>query len=49
VLTQSIRPPKHYRVVDKSLPSIPLIEYLFEHTHTDRVMSFNQPFLNVVA
>jgi len=49
VLRQSIRPPKHYRVVDKSLPSIPLIEYLFEHTHTDRIMSFNQPFLNLVA
>jgi D-serine deaminase-like pyridoxal phosphate-dependent protein len=49
VLTRSIRPPKHYRVVDKSLPSIPLIQYLFEHTHTDRIMSFNQPFLNEVA
>ena len=49
VVTQSIRPPKHYRVVDKSLPSIPLIEYLFAHAHTDRIMSFNQPFLNVVA
>ncbi len=49
VLTRSIRPPKHYRVVDKSLPSIPLIEYLFAHAHTDRVMSFNQPFLNIVA
>ncbi len=49
VLTRSIRPPKHYRVVDKSLPSIPLIEYLFAHAHTDRVMSFSQPFLNLVA
>ncbi len=49
VLRESIRPPKHFRVVDKSLPSIPLLRYIFEHAGTNRVMSFHQPFLNQVA
>ncbi len=30
VLMRSIRPPKHFRVVAKSLPSIPLIQYISE-------------------
>src|SRR6185436_13463310 len=49
VLRQSIRPPKHFRVVDKSLPSIQLLRYIFEHAGTNRVMSFHQPFLSQVA
>jgi len=49
VLRESIRDPKHFRVVDKSLPSIPLLRYVFEHAHTNRVMSFHQPFLSQVA
>ena len=49
VLRRSIRPPKHFRVVDKSLPSLPLLRYVFEHAGTDRVMSFHQPFLSLVA
>ena len=49
VLTESIRPPKHFRVVDKSLPSIALLRYIFEHAGTNRVMSFHQPFLSQVA
>jgi D-serine deaminase-like pyridoxal phosphate-dependent protein len=49
VLRQSIREPKHFRVVDKSLPSLPLLRYIFEHGHTNRVMSFHEPFLAQVA
>jgi D-serine deaminase-like pyridoxal phosphate-dependent protein len=49
VLRGSIREPKHFRVVDKSLPSIQLLRYLFERAGTNRVMSFHQPFLNQVA
>lgn len=49
VLRESIRAPKHFRVVDKSLPSIPLLRYIFERAGTNRVMSFHQPFLSQVA
>jgi D-serine deaminase-like pyridoxal phosphate-dependent protein len=49
VLKDAIRAPKHFRVVDKSLPSIPLLRYVFEHAGTNRVMSFHQPFLSQVA
>lgn len=49
VLRESIRPPKQFRVVDKSLPSIPLVRYIFEKAGTNRVMSFHQPFLSQVA
>ncbi len=48
-LRQSIRPPKHFRVVDKSLPSIELVRYIFEKAGTNRVMSFHEPFLRQVA
>jgi D-serine deaminase-like pyridoxal phosphate-dependent protein len=34
VLKESIRPPA-FRVVDKSLPSIPLLRYIFEHAGTE--------------
>jgi D-serine deaminase-like pyridoxal phosphate-dependent protein len=49
VLRQSIRAPKHYRVVAKSLPSEKLIGYLFDKAQTDRLMAFHQPFLNQEA
>ncbi len=49
VLRASIRAPKSFRVVDKSLPSIPLVRYVFERAGTNRVMSFHQPFLSQVA
>lgn len=49
VLRESIREPKHFRVVDKSLPSIKLLRYIFERAGTNRVMSFHQPFLSQVA
>jgi len=49
VQRESIRAPKHFRVVDKSLPSLPLLQYIFERARTNRVMSFHQPFMNQVA
>lgn len=45
-LKRHIRPPKSYRVVDKSLPSFPLINYIMAKTGTNKVMCFHQPFLN---
>jgi D-serine deaminase-like pyridoxal phosphate-dependent protein len=45
VLRGSIRAPKHYRVVAKSLPSVPLIDYVFKKAETDRLMAFHAPFL----
>ncbi len=49
VLRQSIRAPKHYRVVAKSLPSPKLIGYIFDKAQTNRLMAFHQPFLNEEA
>lgn len=38
-----------YRIVGKSLPSLPLINSVRKQTRTDRVMVFHQPFLNHLA
>jgi D-serine deaminase-like pyridoxal phosphate-dependent protein len=40
---------KHYRIVEKSLPSHSLIRYVAERSGTKRLMSFHQPFLNIDA
>jgi len=48
-LKHFIQAPKTYRVVDKSLPSLGLIEYIFQKTGTKKVMCFHQPFLNLWA
>jgi D-serine deaminase-like pyridoxal phosphate-dependent protein len=48
-LRRSIRAPKRYRVVAKSLPSPKLIGYVSAKAATDRIMSFHQPFLNRVT
>jgi D-serine deaminase-like pyridoxal phosphate-dependent protein len=37
---------KHYRIVEKSLPSKGLIEYIAKRASTRRLMSFHQPFIN---
>lgn len=49
VLMASIRAPKHFRVVAKSLPSIPLLDYLLKKSGSNRLMAFHQPFLNLEA
>ncbi|MBD2858021.1 DSD1 family PLP-dependent enzyme [Spongiibacter sp. KMU-158] len=38
-----------YRIVGKSLPSLPLIERVRAATASNRVMVFHQPFLNLLA
>lgn len=38
-----------YRIVGKSLPSLPLIQHVRAQTGTNRVMVFHQPFLNFIA
>ena len=40
---------KHYRIVEKSLPSMPLIQYIAQRAKTQRLMSFHQPFTNLDA
>jgi len=37
---------KHYRIVEKSLPSPKLLEYVAGRAGTTRLMSFHQPFLS---
>lgn len=38
-----------YRIVVKSLPSVPLVETVMQATGSHRLMLFHQPFLNAVA
>ncbi|WP_419810349.1 alanine racemase [Bacterioplanoides sp.] len=44
-LLQIINQGYHYRIVAKSLPSIPLIRYIMRRTGSNRLMSFHLPFL----
>ncbi|MFP6834830.1 MAG: DSD1 family PLP-dependent enzyme [Pseudomonadales bacterium] len=45
----SVGPDKIYRVVVKSLPSVPLLESVMQRAKTNALMVFHQPFLNAVA
>lgn len=49
VLKNHIGSKYHYRVVAKSLPSIPLLETVMAGADTKRLMLFHQPFINQVA
>lgn len=49
VLSRHLAGKHDYRVVAKSLPSLPLIDTIAKRTGTDRLMVFHQPFLNLVA
>jgi len=47
VVVQSVnRAGKHLRLVEKSLPSPGLLNYIAQRAGTQRLMSFHQPFLN---
>ena len=48
-LVQSVGKQKTYRVVVKSLPSIPLLQHVMQRASTRALMVFHQPFLNEVA
>ena len=45
----SIQPPKTYRIVVKSLPSVPMLQYIMKRADTRALMVFHQPFLTAVA
>ncbi len=49
VLKNNIAGKYDYRVVAKSLPSIPLLETVMAGANTNRLMLFHQPFINQVA
>lgn len=48
-LKSHLGPTMGYRIVAKSLPSIPLLAHVMREAQTDRLMIFHQPFLNLVA
>ncbi len=48
-IVRSVGPDKTYRVVVKSLPSVPLLKAVMQRAKTDALMVFHQPFLNEVA
>ncbi len=48
-LKSHLKPDMGYRIVAKSLPSIPLLAHVMREAKTDRLMIFHQPFLNLVA
>jgi D-serine deaminase-like pyridoxal phosphate-dependent protein len=48
-IVQSVGDAKRYRVVVKSLPSIPLLQQVMKRANTQALMVFHQPFLNAVA
>lgn len=37
---------RHYRIVSKSLPSVKLIQQVMAYTGSNRIMTFQQPFMN---
>ncbi|MEQ9450769.1 MAG: alanine racemase [Pseudomonadales bacterium] len=48
-IKKSVGNKKRYRVVVKSLPSVPLLEHVMQRADTNALMVFHQPFLNEVA
>ncbi len=48
-ILERIRPRYAFRVVAKSLPSLPLLEWVMTEADTNRLMLFNEPFLRQVA
>jgi len=49
LLQKSIVNKMDYRIVVKSLPSLPLIDYIIKKTGTHKLMVFHQPFLSAIA
>ncbi len=49
VLTGHLAGNYDYRVVAKSLPSLPLLKHVMTRAQTRRLMVFHQPFLNLIA
>lgn len=49
VIAGSVGPDRTYRVVVKSLPSVPLLGAVMARARTRALMVFHQPFLNAIA
>jgi len=49
LITESVGADKTYRVVVKSLPSVPLLRHVMNRAKTNSLMVFHQPFLNEIA
>jgi hypothetical protein len=49
LLKASVKPPLSYRLVVKSLPSIPMVKYIMQKTGTKKLMVFHQPDLSLLA
>ncbi len=49
LIVNSVGPEKTYRVVVKSLPSVPLLAHVMQRAKTNSLMVFHQPILNAVA
>jgi D-serine deaminase-like pyridoxal phosphate-dependent protein len=49
LIVNSVGRDKTYRVVVKSLPSVPLLKEVMGRAKTDSLMVFHQPFLNAIA
>jgi len=48
-IVAAVGPNKTYRIVVKSLPSIPLLRHVMARAKTQALMVFHQPFLNAIA
>ena len=48
-LTTSVGSEKTYRIVVKSLPSVPLLDHVAQRAKTQSLMVFHQPFINAIA
>ena len=48
-ISNSVGRGKNYRVVVKSLPSVPLLKRVMQRAGTSSLMVFHQPFLNAIA
>jgi D-serine deaminase-like pyridoxal phosphate-dependent protein len=48
-IANSVGSEKTYRVVVKSLPSVPLLQHVMQRAKTNSLMVFHQPFLNTIA
>ncbi len=48
-LRKVIAPPRSFRIVAKSLPSVPLVRYIAERTDSHALMVFHEPFMRAWA
>ncbi|MFT4631152.1 MAG: D-serine deaminase-like pyridoxal phosphate-dependent protein [Candidatus Azotimanducaceae bacterium] len=48
-IVASVGPSKTFRIVVKSLPSLPLLRHVMARANTNALMVFHQPFINEIA